>query len=90
MEASRNRCIRGQAIGAIALAELRKLGVSQRRIRAAAGALPASVDDCGWLAFDGWMMYALPGAEEVLNLMEKKPRSARVFRVAPLAQRLVQ
>jgi DNA-binding transcriptional MerR regulator len=78
---------RAQAIGVIALAELRRNGVSQRRIRAASGVLPEAIEEGGFLVFDGWMIYPRSTAEDAISMVEEKPGSL-VMRVSKLMARL--
>lgn len=78
-----------QAIGVIALAELRRGGVSQRRIRAASASLPAAIEDGVFLVFDGLTLAAQGSADEAIDLLEKYPGS-RVIRVATLKARLAE
>lgn len=80
---------RAQALGVIALAELGRGGVSQKRIRAASAALPEAIEEGMFLIFDGWQLYPRRTAEEALALLEERPGS-RVMRVAKLMERLIR
>ena len=77
---------RAQALGVIALAMLRRSGVSERKIRAAAAMLPVSIEGGAFLVFDGVLLPQVT-AEEAIGLMEERPGS-RVMRVAKLIERL--
>lgn len=79
---------RDQALGIMALGELRRHNVSERRIRAAAAVLPI-IAAHRYLVFDGRMLYARATAEEVVELLGKMTQGGRVLRLAPLAERLV-
>lgn len=79
---------RDQALGVIALGELRRNKVSERRIRAAAAGLPVLMTEHRYLVFDGCMLYAKATTEEVVELLGKMSQGGRVLRLAPLAERL--
>lgn len=79
---------REQALGVMALGELRRRGVSDRRIRGAAGLLPAVVAEFAYLVFDGQTVSARSTDAEVLELLGRLDGGGRLLRVAELAERL--
>jgi len=78
---------RDQALGVIALGELRRAGVSARRIRAASALLPRSIDR-GYLVFDGRLLHTRATAEQVVKLLRAKVQDCHVLTVSELVERL--
>ena len=82
---------RGQALGVLAPSELRRRGVSWRRMRTAAGVLPPIVEhEHAYLVFDGWLMHSRRTDTEVVELVPGLGRGCQVLRLRKLAERLRQ
>lgn len=82
---------REQALGILALGDLRRRGVSQRRIRTAAAVLPLiSSGEHVFLVFDGQLMHARRTDAEVTDLLSGSGRACRVLKITNLAKKLVQ
>jgi DNA-binding transcriptional MerR regulator len=79
---------REQAIGVIALGELRRTGVSNRRIRAASALLPQSLTDSSYIIFDGRLLYVKSTPADALELLTRMDSSFRVLKVRDLVERL--
>ena len=77
-----------QALGVVALGELRRCGVSDRRIRNASALLPPTLSDYSYLVFDGRMVYARSTEAEVIALFTKSKSECRVLEVRPLLVKL--
>lgn len=80
---------REQALGVIALGELRKRGVCDRRIRAASAALP-SVAEHSYLVFDGCTMYTRSSATDLAELVSQTTGPCIVLKMEALLERLGQ
>jgi DNA-binding transcriptional MerR regulator len=79
---------REQALGVIALGELRKAGESDRLLKQAAELLPRTISDAAYLIFTGAVSYLKRTPEEVADLLTRANRAARVLRVDQLVERL--
>lgn len=75
-----------QALGIMALGELRRGGVGDRDLRRAAALMPGSITSYKYLVFVGRMICARSAAEEVVELLDG--RSGRVIKVAFLMERV--
>lgn len=82
------RYTREQALGVMALAKLKLIGVNCRRVRSAAALLPPSPSGCRYLVFDGRLFYPKATAEEAIAFLDTTSGEGRVVPVAPLAERL--
>ena len=82
---------REQALGVLALGELRRRGVSQRRIRIAAGVLPPiSIHEHAFLVFDGQLLHTRRTDAEVVDLLSGTNGHCRVLRLGRLVERLAR
>lgn len=82
------RYSREQALGVIALGELKRGGVSGPRVRAAAALLPLALSDYAYLVFDGRLIYPKLTAAEAGEFLSHIPTGGRVLKVAPLLDKL--
>lgn len=76
-----------QALAVIALGELQRRGVSNRRIRAASARMPP-IAERSYLVFDGDGIHAKDTPAEVVDLLSRIDGGGRVLRVETLAERL--
>lgn len=77
-----------QALGVMALGELDRRGVSERRLRRAAALLPLSLDGRTYIVFDGSMVFARESAAEAAQLLVERACAGHVVEMGPLAKKL--
>lgn len=82
------RYSREQALGVIALGELKRRGVSAPRVREAAALLPLALSEYAYLVFDGRLIFPKHTAAEAGEFSSDIPNGVRVVRVAPLLDKL--
>lgn len=87
-QSTERRYTREQALGVIALGELKSSGVKGRRVRDAAALLPPALSEYAYLVFDGRLLYSKSTAEGVIDLLIHTHGIGRVLRIAPLVERL--
>lgn len=79
---------REQALGVMALGELRRCGVSERRVRAASAVLPVFVSEYAYLVFDGRQLFARSTEGEVVELLLWGKRASFLLSIYALAEKL--
>lgn len=76
-----------QALGVIALGELRRIGFSMRQLRRAVSRLPSAISAHSNLIFDGQRIYARAWPAEFLDVC-REMEGVRVLQVSELARKL--